>query len=162
MAGLPAVPAAPLDVDAAGVADERLAPHRDALLERLFGLEQRRDVDPVVDAQELREVERRQQREAALGPGDEGVDVGLITVARGPALLELDRQQPHRIGEGIVVLEASKLRRLGAQPRLESARFGLVAHVQARRLPPAVPVAAAARRLKRRAPAPCRSGGRCS
>ena len=62
------------DVGAKAVHRERLGDHLGAPLQADPGLEQRRDLDLVLDPEQLGEVERRQQREAGLALGDQKAD----------------------------------------------------------------------------------------
>ncbi len=67
-------PPLPLQVRAIMRALQRLLDHPLAALERLFGLEQRRNLDPLLDPEQPRIIERRQQREAGLRLRDQKPD----------------------------------------------------------------------------------------
>ena len=70
-------PALPLQVRAIVRALQRLLDDSLAALEGLFGLEQRRNLDAILDPEQTRIVERRQQREAGLGFRDQKTDRSL-------------------------------------------------------------------------------------
>ena len=74
IAGLHAQPAAPAHVIAVGVLYEQPLDQARAGLECRRRLEQRRDVDDVVDAEQLGEEQRDQDRRRALAFGDEVAD----------------------------------------------------------------------------------------
>ncbi len=73
-AGLDADPAAAADIVAVGRNGQGTLNDLGAALEGGAGLEQRRDIDPVLDPEQLGEVQRRQQRERGLALGDQEAD----------------------------------------------------------------------------------------
>ena len=110
-------PAGGLQIGAVVRAAQRLLQHRRALLQRLGGLEQRADLDVLLDAEQPRQPERGEQRVAGLGFGDqEAHRDGTVHVLddlrhrhhqpRGRGLLgdqraEIDRHGLHRIQRGV-------------------------------------------------------------